>query len=127
MVLSDASRSNAPWRIDMSNGRISVALALSVCVGTSSSFAQTTRLEQIDQEKDTKAAQVQPETRERGDVISTTLENLFAPQPPAVRVTLGDFRPGAGLAAGIAYATPVGARALWTTTTAWSINNFKLV
>ena len=66
----------------MSNGRISVALALSVCVGTSSSFAQTTRLEQIDQEKDTKAAQVQPETRERGDVISTTLENLFAPQPP---------------------------------------------
>jgi hypothetical protein len=111
----------------MSNGRISVALALSVCVGTSSSFAQTTRLEQIDQEKDTKAAQVQPETRESGDVISTTLENLFAPEPPAVRVTLGDFRPGAGLAAGIAYATPVGARALWTTSTAWSINNFKLV
>jgi hypothetical protein len=104
--------------------RVSIALALSSCFVTTQALAQTTRTEQIEQEKSVKAANVQPEEREKGDVLITKLEHLFAPQPPAIRLTLGDFRPGAGFAAGLAYATPVRS-ALWTTSAAWSVKNFK--
>ena len=103
---------------------VSIALVLSSCFVTMRAFAQTTRSEQIEQEKSVKAENVQPEEREKGDVIITKLEHLFAPQPPAIRLTAGDFRPGAGFASGLAYATPVRG-ALWTTKGAWSIKNFK--
>jgi hypothetical protein len=110
----------------MSNGRIPATLAVITCLTASHALAQTTRTEEIEQDKAARSADVQPEAREKGDVIVTKLEHLLMPEPPAIRVSLGDFRPGAGLAAGVAYAAPVGKRALWTTTTAWSINNFKL-
>ena len=103
---------------------VSIALVLSSCFVTMRAFAQTTRSEQIEQEKSVKAENVQPEEREKADVIITKLEHLFAPQPPAIRFTLGDFRPGAGFASGLAYATPVRG-ALWTTKGAWSMKNFK--
>lgn len=105
--------------------RIATAIVLGACLVTAQAFAQTTRTESIIQEKDEKAANLQPEEREKGDVIVTKLEHVFNPPPPAVRPTLGNFRPGAGLAAGVEYAAPAGDGALWTTSAAWSIKNFK--
>jgi hypothetical protein len=105
---------------------IATGLVLSACIVAGQAFAQATRSEAILKEKAEKAAAVEPERREKGDVIVTKLELLFMPEPPALRLTAGDFRPGAGLAAGVAYAMPVG-RGLWETKAAWSIKNFKQV
>ncbi|MCC7175440.1 MAG: hypothetical protein IT159_09615 [Bryobacterales bacterium] len=104
--------------------RISTGLALSVCLAAAHGLAQTSRTDRILQDKAAKAAGVKPEERERGDVIITRLERFFFPEPPALRLTLGDFRAGAGLGGGAAYAVPAG-RALWTTRAAWSVKNYR--
>jgi len=101
------------------------ALVLGILFSTLQAFAQESRTEQIEKEKSAKAASLQPGQRETGDVWVTRFENLFMPEPPAWRLTLGDFRPGAGLAAGGAYAMPAMGSGLWTAGGAWSINNFK--
>jgi surface antigen Omp85-like protein len=111
----------------MPRGYIAAALSMSVWLTASHTSAQTTRTEQINDEKAAKAVEVQPEAREKGDLFVTKLQNLFMPAPPALRLTLGDFRPAAGLAAGVSYVMPVGERGLWSTSTAWSIKNFKQV
>ncbi len=110
----------------MSNRDISIAVALHIVLGAALASAQTTRTEVILQEKAAKATSVRPEKREKGDVIITKVERFFMPEPPAVRLTLGDFRAGAGFAAGVAYDAPVG-RSLWTGKVAWSVKNFKQV
>lgn len=105
---------------------IATGLLLSSCLlMTVRAFAQSTRTEAIEEEKAAKAAALEPERREKGDVIVSKVENLFMPEPPAVRLTTGDFRPGAGLGAGVGYAAPVAERGLWDTQAAWSIKNFK--
>lgn len=106
--------------------KILTILVISAAVIASQALGQNSRLEQIERKKAVKAASVSPEQRETGDRIITKAQRFFMPEPPAVRLTFGNFRPGAGLAAGLAYSTPVG-RALWTTTTAWSIKNFKQI
>jgi hypothetical protein len=113
----------------MNIGRpLRVCLFATLCFLTyANAFAQSTRIEAIEQEKAEKAMAVGPEQREKGDVIVTKLENLLSPQPPAWRLTFGDFRPGAGFAAGVGYAAPVGGRGLWDTKAAWSIKNSKQV
>jgi hypothetical protein len=88
-------------------------------------FAQETRTGQIEQEKAEKAAALHPERRDKGDVIITRLEHLFMPEPPALSPTVGDFRQGAGFAAGLAFAMPAMKTGLWRTEGAWSVNNFK--
>jgi hypothetical protein len=105
---------------------IITGLILSACFIAEQAFAQETRNETILKEKAEKAAAVEPERREKGDRIVTKLERLFMPQPPALRLTAGNFRPGAGFALGAAYAAPLG-RGLWDTQVAWSVHNFKQV
>jgi hypothetical protein len=111
----------------MPRGHLGAVLAMSAWLAALPATAQTTRAEQIDQEKAAKAADVEPEVREKGDLIVTKLENFLAPPPPSVHITFGTFRPAAGLAAGLAYSAPVHERGLWTTSAAWSVNNFKQV
>ena len=53
------------------------------------------------------------------------LENFFMSAPPTVRLTFGDFRPGAGFALGAGYEMPVGERGLWTGSAALSVRQFK--
>jgi hypothetical protein len=91
------------------------------------SSAQSTRLEKIDEEKSAKAASVRPEARETGDVILTRLERVVSPEPPALKLTFGGFRPGAGFAPGVAWVMPVAGHALSTTRAVWSFKNFKLL
>ena len=104
-----------------------VALLLSVSLTGSLASAQTTRAEQITNEKAAKAADVRPDAREKGDLNVARLERLFMPAPPAIRLTFGDFQPDAGFAIGVGYAIPAGERGLWSTSAAWSIKNFKQV
>ena len=75
-----------------------VAMSTILLAVSAPAFAQETRTEQIEQTKSDKAAQVRPPVRERGDLVITKVENFFMPAPPAVRLTFGDFRPGAGFA-----------------------------
>jgi hypothetical protein len=110
----------------MTGTAVRVAAALTIGLLTSSfGWAQTTRTEQIEKEKADKAAKTRPQIREKGDIIITKIEHILAPEPPAVKVSFGGVRPGASLAPGVAYVTPVGGRALWTTSAVWSIKNFK--
>ena len=98
-----------------------------VCLTASSAAPQATRAEQIAQQKaDKAAAQSQPHTLEGGDRILRKAKGFLLPEPPAVKLLLVGFRPGAGLGPGIAYIAPVGPKALWTTKAGWSLNNFKL-
>ena len=110
----------------MADRLTSTALILSAWLITATAVAQTTRTEEIAQQKAEKADAVQPPTRETGDVLIGKLESLFKPAPPAVQVSFGGFRPGAGLGPGIGYSTPIGERALWSGGTAWSTRDFKL-
>ena len=103
---------------------IVTALTLALTL-TSSVFAQSTRTDQIETQKEDKAKDLQPPTREKGNVVVTKLENFFMPAPPAVRLNFGDFRPGAGFALGASYKVPVGERGLWTGSGALSIKQFK--
>ena len=103
---------------------IVTALTLALTL-TSSAFAQSTRTDQIETQKEDKATDLQPPTREKGDVVVTKLENVFMPAPPAVRPNFGDFRPGAGFALGAGYEMPVGERGLWTGSGALSVKQFK--
>lgn len=105
--------------------RFVAVLSLSASLADGHAWAQTTRIGQIDAEKAAKAANVQPEAREKGDRLITMLEHVFMPPPPAVRLTLGHFRPGAGLAAGLEYTRPVGDGGLWNAAAAWSVRDFK--
>lgn len=89
--------------------------------------AQTTRTESVEQDKSAKAAEVAPPTRETGDILITKLDHLFMPEPPAVRLNFGDFRPGAGFAMGATYVAPVGERGLWSAGGALSVQHFKEV
>ena len=100
-----------------------VAFVLGVYLSILQAFAQETRTEEIEQEKAAKAATIQP-TNEEQNIISR-IGSFFMREPPAVRLTLGDFRPAAGLPAGVAYLMPVMQTGLWTTKGAWSLNNFK--
>jgi hypothetical protein len=88
-------------------------------------FAQETRTEQLEQAKRAKAASLQPQEREKGDVIIAKLEHIFMPTPPAISPTAGDFRQGAGFPLGIAFTMPAMRTGLWRTEAAWSANNFK--
>jgi hypothetical protein len=106
---------------------IATAIALSAAFLTASSAsAQSTRTEEIELEKGAKAASVEPPHRETGDRFLTTVQQLFAPEPPALKLSFGGFRPGAGLAPGVAWTMPTAKRGLWTTKAAWSVRNFKL-
>lgn len=102
-----------------------VAMSTILLAASAPAFAQETRTEQIEQAKSDKATQVRPPVREQGDLVITKLENFFMPAPPAVRLTFGDFRPGAGFALGATFEAPVGERGLWTSTGAVSLNRFK--
>lgn len=111
----------------MANRGVPIAIVLAVGFLTASQVcAQTTREEEIEQQKAEKAARVQPQGRDEGDVMLDALERIFTPGPPAVELSFGGFRPGAGLSPGVAYVKPVGASALWTTRAAESFENFKL-
>jgi hypothetical protein len=102
------------------------SVAVSALVGLAvPGYAQTTRTGQLERDKTEKAAELQPPARETGDLVIAKLEHVFMPSPPAVHLTFGDFRPGAGPALGAVYAAPVGERGLWTTTGALSIHRFK--
>jgi len=106
---------------------VPVALAASVAMLASSNlFAQTTRSEEVEQEKAAKAAQVASPVTSPDDSLFGRVASLFMPAPPALELSFGGFRPGAGLAPGVAYVMPVGPDALWTTKAAWSVLNFKL-
>ena len=56
---------------------------LTVCVVAPLASAQTTRVEQINNDKTANVAAVAPETREKGDVVVTKFEKWFMPAPPA--------------------------------------------
>jgi hypothetical protein len=103
------------------------AVVLSTALTAGAATGQTTRTEAIDDQKAAKAATIEPVAREPGDVIITRLENLFTPEPPAVQLTFGDFRPGAGLGLGLGYAMRAGDRGIWRTAAAYSTRNFKQV
>jgi hypothetical protein len=103
------------------------AVALAVILTAATAFAQATRTEDIEQQKDAKAAVVQPPTREAGDRVVTTLEHIFLPEPPSIGPTFGDFRPGAGFAVGVQSVVPVGERGTWRTATALSVERFKQI
>lgn len=92
---------------------------------TASAASTQTRTEEIEQQKDDKAAQLQPPTREAGDLLVTKLEHIFEPEPPSIRPTFGDFRPGAGFALGVESVVPLKERGTWSASTAWSVENFK--
>ena len=110
-----------------STRNIATAIALSaVFVTASPASAQSTRTEEIEHEKSAKAATVQPPQRETADTLISTAQRLFAPDPPALKLSFGGFRPGAGLAPGVAWMMPAARRGLWTTKAAWSVRNFKL-
>jgi surface antigen Omp85-like protein len=100
-------------------------VALVILLFALPALAQQTRTEQIEQEKLAKATALQPEQREKGDEIIAKLEHIFAPEPPAVTPTAGDFRQGAGFPFGVAFTMPAMKRGLWRTEAAWSVNNFK--
>jgi hypothetical protein len=111
----------------MAGNVVPTAIALSIALLTASHVcAQTTRAEALEQQKAEKAAQIQPQARESGDTILDKFGSLFMPDPPAMELSFGGLRPGAGLAPGIAYVVPIGERALWTTKASWSLHNFKL-
>lgn len=110
-----------------STRNITTTIALSVALVTASSAsAQSTRTEEIEHEKSEKAATLQPPQRETADNVVSTIQHLFAPEPPALKLSFGGFRPGAGLAPGVAWVMPTAKRGLWTTKAAWSVRNFKL-
>lgn len=106
--------------------RLAAAALATVIWCSAPAFAQSTRTEQIDETKAAKAASLQPETRDKGDVIVESVENLFTPGP-GLKLSFGDFRAGGGFGPGVAAGVPVGAHGLWTTKAAWSTRNFKLV
>src|SRR5262245_26968953 len=108
----------------------SVAMAIALCgacLTASFASAQSTRTEEIEHEKTAKAASVQPSQREPTDDVLSMVQRVFAPEPPALKLTFGGFRPGAGLAPGVAWMMPAAGWGLWTTRAAWSVRNFKLV
>ena len=111
----------------MTTTHLRVVLAIGAWLMAPLASAQTIRTEQIEAEKAAKAAEVRPEAREKGDLIITKIEQWLKPQPPAVRLTFGTFRPGAGFALGAASEVPVGERGLWTASAAASVNKFKMV
>ena len=104
--------------------RYLTGLILSALLANPKAFAQATRTEVLEQEKTAKVANFKAQEREEGDRIITRLQDLLTPEAPGSRLTFGDFRPGAGFAAGVDYSAPIG-RALWTTGGAWSVKNFK--
>lgn len=107
--------------------RSSVAFVIAVAIVTASPASSQARSDEIEQQKDDKAAVIEPPTRENGDRIVTALEHVFVPEPPSIAPTFGDFRPGAGLAFGVASVVPVGERGTWRTSTAWSLEDFKQI
>jgi hypothetical protein len=114
--------------MDTTMNRTSVTVGLAVVILTASTASsQTTRTEEIEQQKDEKATQVGVPARESGDRLVTTLEHIFMPDPPSIRPTFADFRPGAGFALGAESVVPVGQRGTWSTSTAWSVEHFKQV
>ena len=111
----------------MSRSSVVLVIAAVAIVTASPASSQTTRTEDIDQLKDDKAAAAAAPTREAGDRIVTTLEQVFQPDPPSIAPTFGDFRPGAGFALGVASVVPLGERGTWRTSTAWSFERFKQI
>ena len=109
----------------MIRATVTAVLAAVALLIASPGFTQSTRTEQVEEVKSEKAAQLLPPTREAGDLVVSKVENFFRPDPPAARLTFGDFRPGAGLALGALLEVPVGERGMWTGTGAVSINRFK--
>lgn len=109
----------------MTGSIISSLASIAVLLIACPSHAQASRLDQIEAAKADKAARTQPPEREIGDVVVTRVADVFMPEPPAARLTFGDFRPGAGIALGATYEAPVGDRGLWTGTGAVSLNRFK--
>lgn len=110
----------------MTQRRLSTAIIVSAWLTTTHVSAQPLRTDQLEEEKAAKATAVQPEAREPGDVLVGRLEALFMPAPPALQLSFGGFRPGAGLGPGIGYSTPIGEQALWSARAAWSTNDFML-
>ena len=86
---------------------------------------QSTRAEQIEQQKAQKVTAVRPPVRDTGDDVVVKVERVVKPVLPAFKPLLGGFRANAGFGAGASYVTPAGRHALWTTSAAWSIHNFK--
>jgi hypothetical protein len=110
----------------MRRSTLNAAVLVAILTGATAS-AQTTRTEEIEEQKDAKAAVVQPPTREAGDRLVTGLEQVFLPEPPSISPTFGDFRPGAGFAVGIQSVVPVGERGTWRSATALSVEHFKQI
>lgn len=108
----------------MTGSRVTTVFVATVTLTASAASTQT-RTEEIEQQKDDKAAQLQAPTREAGDLLVTTLEHIFTPEPPSIRPTFGDFRPGAGFALGVESVVPLQERGTWSASTAWSVENFK--
>lgn len=100
------------------------AMALSLGAATPAA-AQSTRAEQIEQQKAQKVTAVRPPVRDTGDEVVVKAERVVKPVLPAFRPLLGGFRANAGFGAGASYVTPAGHHALWATSAAWSIHNFK--
>ena len=100
------------------------AIALSLGAATPAA-AQSTRAEQIEQQKAQKVTAVRPPVRDTGDEVVVKAERVVEPVLPAFRPLLGGFRANAGFGAGASYVTPAGHHALWATSAAWSIHNFK--
>jgi hypothetical protein len=111
----------------MNRSSVTAAILASAMLTSSTAFSQATRSEEIEQQKDEKADHLQPQARELGDLLVTKLEQIFAPDPPSIRPTFGDFRPGAGFAVGVESNLPIGERGTWRTSTAWSVENFKQI
>lgn len=115
----------APMRPRRPAGLLAALALLLVAGAPPSAAAQVTREEQIIQQKADKAARVAPPARETGDTLVVNAERVIKPVLPAFKPLFGGFRANAGFGAGAAYITPAGRQALWTTSAAWSVHNFK--